>query len=347
MNAIVAIDTPEIARSPAGQPIALDGARMADFLECLQTMGNVSVACERAGIARQTAYRARRRHAGFARAWDAAVVAARHVAEVELADKAVHGWEEQVFYHGEEVARRRRFSDRLLLAHLARLDRMAERLDVAASLPLLDGWIAALRDGGGDGADGVSEGANAVDAVLPASASPEELRRAQDEREMLADPRAAMAAAEAREAALTCSPAQAGASVGGEPSRETPACAEDRTGKAGAQLSRQDAVTPVTPCRDCWEPMTARGFCGNAQCPGFDERFEDMMEARPADAPALEEAFPDLGEQARVEILQLEAFEAGVEKWWLLMDAPGLAKALASADRGDAAGDGEAGVKTA
>ena len=41
MNAIVTIDTPDIARSPAGQPLALDGARMADFLECLQTMGNV------------------------------------------------------------------------------------------------------------------------------------------------------------------------------------------------------------------------------------------------------------------------------------------------------------------
>ena len=52
-----------------------------------------------------------------------------------------------MFYHGEEIARRRRFSDRLLLAHLARLDALAERVDVEASLEVLDDQIEALRRG--------------------------------------------------------------------------------------------------------------------------------------------------------------------------------------------------------
>ncbi len=39
-----------------------------------------------------------------------------------LAERALEGVEEQVFYHGEVIATRRRFDTRLLLAHLARLD---------------------------------------------------------------------------------------------------------------------------------------------------------------------------------------------------------------------------------
>ena len=145
MNAIVTIDALE--PSPSRQGVALTPDRMADFLESLQLMGNVSIACTRAQVARQTAYRERRRSPAFAAAWDAALVAARVHAEAELAERAVNGWEEAVFYHGEEVARRRRFSDRLLLAHLARLDRMAERADLAATVPLLDDMIDGLREG--------------------------------------------------------------------------------------------------------------------------------------------------------------------------------------------------------
>lgn len=169
--------TSEIHRSPAGQPVALTPERMAEFLESMQVLGNVSIACQRAGIAQPTAYRARRRHPGFALAWDAAVVAARSVAESELADRAIHGVEEAVFYHGEEVARRRRYDSRLLLAHLARLDKAAERLDVAATLPQLDAQIEALRAGA------------APEQALPTKVSPDVLRQAQDERDFVQNPR--------------------------------------------------------------------------------------------------------------------------------------------------------------
>jgi hypothetical protein len=117
------------------------------FLDHLSEYGNVALACKRAGVSRQTAYRERRRHPAFAKLWDAATLAARTVAEEALAERAVHGVEEPVFYHGEEVGHRRRYSDRLLLAHLARLDKVEARPEVEAALAGLDDAIEALAQG--------------------------------------------------------------------------------------------------------------------------------------------------------------------------------------------------------
>jgi len=118
-----------------------------EFLKSLQFSGNVRLACRAARVSAQTAYRARRRSPGLARAWDAALLAARDHAEQVLADRALNGVEEAVFYHGEEVARRRRYDSRLLLAHLARLDRLAERPELHAALGLLEGQIDCLCEG--------------------------------------------------------------------------------------------------------------------------------------------------------------------------------------------------------
>ncbi|NMW31719.1 hypothetical protein HKD42_06570 [Altererythrobacter sp. RZ02] len=106
------------------QPFKLE--RQARFLETLALSGNVRACCRAVGIGPNTAYRWRRASADFARLWDAAMVSARAHAEQVLADRALNGIEEPVFYHGEEIARRRRYSDRLLLAHLARLDAKAD-----------------------------------------------------------------------------------------------------------------------------------------------------------------------------------------------------------------------------
>ena len=59
----------------------------------------------------------------------------------------MNGMEEEVWYHGEHRGERRRFSDRLLLAHLARLDRMRgdERIEPLAED--FDGMILRLRRG--------------------------------------------------------------------------------------------------------------------------------------------------------------------------------------------------------
>jgi hypothetical protein len=77
------------------------------------------------GVSAQAVYLARRRDRAFAAGWAAALVLAREQVEQVLADRALNGVEEQVFYRGDVIATRRRYDTRLLLAHLARLDARA------------------------------------------------------------------------------------------------------------------------------------------------------------------------------------------------------------------------------
>ncbi|MFK4872257.1 hypothetical protein [Novosphingobium sp. ZW T3_23] len=105
------------------------------FLHYLSDKGDVRAAAARVGMSRQSAYLVRRRDRAFALGWEAALgLARRHVEEV-LATRALDGVEEPVFYHGEQVAVRRRYDARLLMAHLARLDRAAEGAAGAAGDP--------------------------------------------------------------------------------------------------------------------------------------------------------------------------------------------------------------------
>ena len=134
--------TPETSASTASLPVlSLDTAPPAPphfsredqafFLDRLAQCGNVLAAARATGVSRSTAYRMRRACARFARLWDAALLLARPQVEAVLADRALNGVEETIFYHGEAVATRRRYDARLLLAHLGRLDRLAK--DCAAS----------------------------------------------------------------------------------------------------------------------------------------------------------------------------------------------------------------------
>ena len=99
--------------------------RRVQFLSWLAEEGNVRGACARVGVSAQAVYLARRRDRAFAAGWAAALVLAREQVEQVLADRALNGVEEQVFYRGDVIATRRRFDTRLLLAHLARLDARA------------------------------------------------------------------------------------------------------------------------------------------------------------------------------------------------------------------------------
>ena len=101
------------------------------FLDRLAQCGNVLASARATGISRSTAYRMRRACARFAQLWDGALLLARPQVEAVLADRALNGVEETIYYHGEAVATRTRYDARLLLAHLARLDRLAR--DYAAS----------------------------------------------------------------------------------------------------------------------------------------------------------------------------------------------------------------------
>lgn len=121
--------------------------RQVAFLAALAATGSVRSASATAGISHQTAYRARLSSPGFRRGWEAAMLAARAQAEEVLACRALDGWEEDVVYHGEVVARRRRFSDRLLLAHLARLDRLCGDAEVAEFADRFDEVLARYEAG--------------------------------------------------------------------------------------------------------------------------------------------------------------------------------------------------------
>lgn len=100
--------------------------RQTQFLDHLALKGNVHASCRRVGLSREAAYRLRRRDRLFARGWAAAMVKA-HDASIEvLADRAIEGVEEPIYHRGELVGTRRRYDTRLLLAHIARLDKLLE-----------------------------------------------------------------------------------------------------------------------------------------------------------------------------------------------------------------------------
>ena len=120
------------AQPDAAQPGLFTRERQVVFLHALAATGAVRSAAARSGVSHQTAYRERLASAAFRRAWDAALLAARCHAEEVLSCRAIDGVEEQVWYHGEVVATRRRFDTRLLLAHLARLDRLTADAKVEA-----------------------------------------------------------------------------------------------------------------------------------------------------------------------------------------------------------------------
>ncbi|WP_066531970.1 hypothetical protein [Erythrobacter sp. CCH5-A1] len=143
----------------------------ARFVEVLAQWGNVRAAAAQAGVSRAHLYRMRRASPEFRRMWDAALVLARPQVEEVLADRALNGVAETVYYHGEEVATRTRFDTRLLLAHLGRLDRVEDTQGVRAAVLDFDERVEALRnppvtiawDGEDedlpeDGAEGTQEG---------------------------------------------------------------------------------------------------------------------------------------------------------------------------------------------
>lgn len=137
MLAQTANDIPELA--PGWTP-----ERKTRFLDHLAHKGNVRAACKRVGLSREAAYRLRRRDPTFARGWSAAMVLARASSEEVLADRAIDGVEEEIYYRGELIGTRRRYDTRLLLAHLARLDRLADVENAGADAARFDELLAII-----------------------------------------------------------------------------------------------------------------------------------------------------------------------------------------------------------
>ena len=124
------------ARVPAFLPVATrarkDGwtaRRQAAFLAALAITGSVGEAARRVSMARETAYRLRRREGAesFAAAWDAilgrCIGAERKVTPDERARRAIEGLLKPVIYRGRHVANQRKPDNSALLAYLAQLDR--------------------------------------------------------------------------------------------------------------------------------------------------------------------------------------------------------------------------------
>ena len=124
------------ARVPAFVPVATrarkDGwtaRRQAGFLAALAITGSVSEAARRVSMARESAYRLRRREGAesFAAAWDAILGrvdgAPRKVTHEERVRRALEGVLKPVIWRGRHVANQRKPDNSALLRYLAQLDR--------------------------------------------------------------------------------------------------------------------------------------------------------------------------------------------------------------------------------
>jgi hypothetical protein len=102
------------------------GEKMAIFCETLAGTGIVMDACDEAGMGVSGAYALRRREPVFAAAWDAALTIARERLADTLLARSLEGNVEQIYRDGEKVGERHVLDNRLGLAILRRLDRLAE-----------------------------------------------------------------------------------------------------------------------------------------------------------------------------------------------------------------------------
>lgn len=106
--------------------------KKAEFLLVLVAGGIVADACRAVGMSVASAYALKNRRSGraFGKMWDAILI---HRARGRLADnnlsRAMNGFTEQIVKDGVVVAERRRFDNRLSMAMLTRLDRLAETSD--------------------------------------------------------------------------------------------------------------------------------------------------------------------------------------------------------------------------
>lgn len=294
--------------------------RQVAFLEALATTGSVRAAAARARVSHQTCYRARRASAAFGRAWDAALVVARGAAEAKLADYAMNGIEEEVWYHGEHRGERRRFSDRLLLAHLARLDRMRGDERIEALAEDFDGMILRLRRG-----EPIEPEVADPDAVEPApegrgASSPGPCNRRSMSRADPQDEEGAGGASDLGEPACDCVGARFGSDRGQKHYRRGARGPEPVPNIAGEGPCCDAPDWPE--CRDC------------PHYPPLVRILREMEEDRPADAPAPHQQ----GDAETVEGVQFEAFCAGLAQWWLLTSEEDLARAQAEME-GDAEGE--------
>lgn len=109
----------------------------ARFLEVICETGNITRAAAEIGVSRWTMYRHREADPEFRAAWEDAVKLGVAALEDEARRRAQEGWEEPVFYQGQECGRIRRFSDVLLIFLLKAHDpaKYREKVDLTHASP--------------------------------------------------------------------------------------------------------------------------------------------------------------------------------------------------------------------
>lgn len=121
------------------------------FLAALRQHGNVTAACDHAGINRTTAYRLRESDEMFKSEWDDALLEAADRIEFEALRRAKRGVLKPVYYQGKRVGYEREYSDTLmgmaLKAH--KPEKYRERLTLDVNVDI-KAFIADLRAAGID-----------------------------------------------------------------------------------------------------------------------------------------------------------------------------------------------------
>lgn len=174
----------ETVEAPAPAPAPAHGwtsERKALFLDRLSMQGNARAACRAVGLSPEGAYKLRRRDALFARAWAAAVVLGRDASIEALSERAVEGVEEAIYYRGELVGTRRRYDSRLLLAHLARLDRLADEKAAGKDAGRFDELLACIA---GEGEELPPTRSACIEQAAAAAADEERRQQMEDNPEL-------------------------------------------------------------------------------------------------------------------------------------------------------------------
>ncbi len=104
----------------------------AKFFAALENGHPVRAACDAAGYVRSCVYVWRKEDAAFAERWAGAIEIAAELCEEEADRRGRDGYDEPVFFRGEQVSSKRKYSDALLLARLKALkpDQYRERITV-------------------------------------------------------------------------------------------------------------------------------------------------------------------------------------------------------------------------
>lgn len=101
--------SPKSARTPEGD---------ARFFAALENGHSVRAACEASGYVRPCTYRWRKQDKEFAERWADALHIAGDLLEEEADRRGRDGYDEPVYYQGQEAGAKRKYSDALLLARL-------------------------------------------------------------------------------------------------------------------------------------------------------------------------------------------------------------------------------------